>query len=157
MIIGVMTIRPVHSYQQGIEKYWTKADTLDFYVPTLANIGEQPVYKQELYAYGQPSDDLDVFGYQEAWADYRYKRSYVSGDMRSNAPNGSLDAWHYADDYDSTPTLSDKWIEESPNLIDRTLAVTSQISDQFIVDIYFNLIATRPLPAYSIPGLIDHH
>lgn len=157
MIIGVMTIRPVHSYQQGIDKYWTKRDTLDFYVPTLANIGEQPVLKQEIYAYGSVSDDTDVFGYQEAWADYRYRRSFVSGDMRSNSPNGSLDAWHYADDYASTPTLSDEWIEESPNLIDRTLAVQSDLSDQFIVDIYFNLIATRPLPAYSIPGLIDHH
>lgn len=157
MIIGVLCIRPVHSYQQGIDRYWSKRDTLDFYIPQLANIGEQPVYKKELYAYGSDEQMNSVFGYNEAWADYRYRRSYVSGDMRSNSPNGSLDAWHYADDYNSTPTLSDSWIEESPALIDRTLAVSSELADQFICDIYFDLTAVRPLPAYSIPGLIDHY
>ena len=157
MIIGVCCVRPVHSYQQGLERYWFKRDTLDFYVPTLANIGEQPVYVKELYYNPLDESPDDVFGYQEAWADYRYRRSYVSGDMRSNAPNGSLDAWHYADYYGIKPTLSDAWIEESPALIDRTLAVESNLADQFICDIYFNLSGVRPLPAYSIPGLIDHH
>lgn len=156
LIIGVLTVRPVHSYQQGIERFWFKKDTLDFYVPTLANIGEQPVYKKELYAYDSEENEK-VFGYNEAWADYRFRKNYVTGDMRSNAPNGSLDAWHYADDYASAPTLSDEWIEESPALIDRTLAVNSAIADQFICNIWFNFKATRPLPAYSIPGLIDHH
>ena len=162
MIIGVLCVRPVHSYQQGIDKYWSKTDPLDFYVPQLANIGEQPVFKRELFA-DLPVDQQDsVFGYQEAWADYRYKRSYVSGEMRSNSVDGdgnsnSLDMWHYADDYNAVPVLSDEWIKEDPKLIDRTISVSSDLSDQFIADIYFNLVATRPLPAYSIPGLIDHH
>ena len=154
LVIGVMCIRPTHCYQQGVDRYWKKKDVFDFYNPLLANIGEQPVYTSELY--GGAQNDERVFGYQEAWADYRYSRSYVSGEMHSNIDN-TLDIYHYADDYDTTPTLSAGWLKEDVSLIDRTLAVKSAVSDQFLIDIYCDLSMIRPMPAYSIPGLIDHH
>lgn len=152
LIMGFMCIRPTHTYQQGIDRFWKKKDVMDFYNPYLANIGEQPVYTYEIYA---DSDEETVFGYQEAWADYRWKRSYVSGEMFSASPN-SRDIYHYADFYSEAPTLSGSWIEEDPNLIDRTLAVDSDVADQFKVDIFVDLRSPRPLPAHSTPGLIDH-
>ena len=154
-IIGVMVARYDHTYQQGLERFWSRRDRFDFYWPVFANIGEQAILNKEIYATGQDSDS-EVFGYQEAWADYRYKPSRVSGEMRSNAKT-PLDSWHLADDYDALPTLSDSWIREEPNNVNRVLAVTSEVSNQLFCDLYIQNRTTRPMPVYSIPGLIDHY
>lgn len=154
-IIGVMVARYDHTYQQGLERFWSRRDRFDFYWPVFANIGEQAILNKEIYATGQDSDS-EVFGYQEAWADYRHKPSRVSGEMRSNAKT-PLDSWHLADDYDALPTLSDSWIREEPNNVNRVLAVTSEVSNQLFCDLFVQNRTTRPMPVYSIPGLIDHH
>ncbi|ALS03455.1 VP1 [Gokushovirus WZ-2015a] len=154
-IIGVMCARYDHTYQQGLERMWSRKDKFDYYWPVFANIGEQGIKNKEIYAQGTAQDD-QIFGYQEAWADYRYKPNRVTGEMRS-AYKQSLDVWHLADDYAKLPSLSSEWIVEDKTNIDRVLAVTSQISNQFFADIYVKNYCTRPLPMYSIPGLIDHH
>ena len=154
-IIGLACIRTEHTYQQGIERFWSRKKMLDYYFPTLANLGEQAILNKEIYAQGNTKDE-EAFGYQEAWAEYRYKPSRVSGAMRSNYQT-TLDAWHYADKYTQQPILSSEWIDETSANIDRTLAVQSATEDQFIADFYFACEATRPMPLYSIPGLIDHH
>lgn len=154
-IIGVMVARYNHTYQQGIERFWSRKDMFDYYWPVFANIGEQAVLNKEIYAQGNAQDN-EVFGYQEAWADYRYKPSRVSGEMRSAAPQ-SLDVWHLGDDYDALPSLSDQWIREDLATVNRVLAVSSDVSNQLFCDIYVQNRATRPMPLYSIPGLIDHH
>lgn len=154
-IIGVMVARYDHTYQQGLDRMWSRKDRFDYYWPVFANIGEQAVKNKEIYAQGNDEDD-EVFGYQEAWADYRYKPNRVTGEMRS-AYAQSLDVWHLADDYAQRPSLSDSWIREDKTNIDRVLAVTSSVSNQFFADIYVQNRATRPMPLYSIPGLIDHH
>ncbi len=154
-IIGVMVARYDHTYQQGIERHWSRKTRFDYYWPVFANIGEQAVLNKEIYAQGNAKDN-EVFGYQEAWSDYRYKPNRVTGEMRS-VYDKSLDVWHLADDYTSLPSLSDSWIREDKNTIDRVLAVTSAVSNQFFADIYVQNRATRPMPMYSIPGLIDHH
>jgi hypothetical protein len=154
-ILGVMCVRYDHTYQQGLERFWSRKDRFDYYWPVFANIGEQAVRNKEIYAQGNAEDD-EVFGYQEAWADYRYKPNRVTGEMRS-AYAQSLDVWHLADDYSTRPCLSDSWIREDKANIDRVLAVQSSVSNQFFADIYVQNRATRPMPIYSIPGLIDHH
>jgi hypothetical protein len=154
-VIGVMVARYDHTYQQGLERFWSRKDRLDYYFPVFANIGEQPILNKEIYAQGTAQDD-EVFGYQEAWADYRYKPSRVAGEMRSKAPT-SLDVWHLADEYTTLPKLSDAWIREDKTNVDRVLAVTSSVSNQMFADLYIQCKATRPMPVYSIPGLIDHH
>lgn len=154
-IIGVMVARYDHTYQQGLDRMWSRKDRFDYYWPVFANIGEQAVKNKEIYAQGNNEDD-EVFGYQEAWADYRYKPNRVTGEMRS-AYAQSLDVWHLADDYAQRPSLSESWIREDKTNIDRVLAVTSEVSNQFFADIYIQNRATRPMPLYSIPGLIDHH
>ena len=154
-IIGVMVARYDHTYQQGLDRLWSRKDRFDYYWPVFANIGEQAVKNKEIYAQGNAEDD-EVFGYQEAWADYRYKPNRVTGEMRSSYTQ-SLDVWHLADDYAQRPSLSDSWIREDKTNIDRVLAVQSSVSNQFFADIYVQNRATRPMPVYSIPGLIDHH
>lgn len=154
-IIGVMVARYDHTYQQGLDRLWSRKDRFDYYWPVFANIGEQAVKNKEIYAQGNKEDD-EVFGYQEAWADYRYKPNRVTGEMRS-AYTQSLDVWHLADDYAQRPSLSDSWIREDKSNIDRVLAVQSSVSNQFFADIYVQNRATRPMPMYSVPGLIDHH
>ncbi len=154
-ILGVMVARYDHTYQQGLDRMWSRKDRFDYYWPVFANIGEQAVKNKEIYAQGTVKDD-EVFGYQEAWADYRYKPNRVTGEMRS-AYTQSLDVWHLADDYERLPSLSDSWIREDKSNIDRVLAVTSANSNQFFADIYIQNRATRPMPLYSVPGLIDHH
>lgn len=154
-VIGVMVARYDHTYQQGLERFWSRRDRLDYYFPVFANIGEQPILNKEIYAQGTAQDN-EVFGYQEAWADYRYKPSRVVGEMRSKAPT-SLDVWHLADEYTTLPKLSDAWIREDKTNVDRVLAVTSSVSNQMFADLYIQCKATRPMPVYSIPGLIDHH
>ena len=154
-ILGVMCARYDHTYQQGLERFWSRKDRFDYYWPVFANIGEQAVKNKEIYAQGNAEDD-EVFGYNEAWADYRYKPNRVTGEMRS-AYAQSLDVWHLADDYSSRPSLSDSWIREDKANIDRVLAVQSSVSNQFFADIFVQNRATRPMPVYSVPGLIDHH
>lgn len=150
-IIGLAVVRVEHSYQQGLATKWTRGGRFTYYDPRLAALGEQPVYNREIYAQGTPEDD-EIFGYQEAWADYRYKPSYVTGEMRSNYQT-SLDAWHYADDYNALPRLSAEWIQEGTQNIDRTIAVTSAKSHQFLCDFYFTEDWYREMPIYSIPGI----
>lgn len=154
-VIGVMVARYPHTYQQGLERMWSRKTRFDYYWPVFANIGEQAILNKEIYAQGTAADD-EVFGYQEAWADYRYKPSRVSGEMRSNAQT-SLDIWHLADDYSSLPALSDSWIREDSATVDRVLAVSERVSNQFFADIYVRNRCTRCMPLYSVPGLIDHH
>lgn len=149
MILGC--IRVDHSYQQGLSRMWSRKSRFDFYHPMLANLGEMAVLNKEIYCQGTEEDD-DVFGYQEAWADYRYHPNIVTGEMRSQYAQ-SLDAWHYADYYEELPTLSSTWIQEGEENIDRTLAVQSENSHQFICDFFFDQTWTRPMPIYSIPGL----
>ena len=154
-LFGLCCVRTDHTYQQGINKKWLRQSRFDYYWPALANIGEQPVMLHELY-YDGASDADQIFGYQEAWASYRYSPSYVTGAFRSNV-TGSLDSWHYADYYNSRPYLSDAWVQETSANIDRTLAVQSSLEDQFLGDFYFKSKWTRPMPVYSVPGLVDHH
>jgi hypothetical protein len=156
-IIGVACVRTDHTYQQGIERMWSRKGRFDFYWPTLAHISEQAVLVKEIYATGSDHDN-DAFGYQEAWADYRYKPNRVSGAFRSNIDD-SLDSWHYADFYtggNNRFTLNADWLQETYVNVDRTLAVTSFLEDQFIADFYFDLECVRPMPLYSVPGLVDH-
>lgn len=155
LIIGVMVARYDHTYQQGLNRLWSRKDKFDFYWPVFANIGEQAIKNKEIFAQGTDKDN-EVFGYQEAWAEYRYKPNMVTGEMRSSYAQ-SLDVWHLADDYSALPSLSDSWIREDKANIDRVLAVTSAVSNQFFADIYVKNYCTRPMPMYSVPGLIDHH
>lgn len=153
ILMGLMVIRTDETYQQGIERFWTRKNRFDFYYPALANIGEQPIYNKEIYAQGNATDE-EVFGYQEAWADYRYKPNRVSGLFRSNA-QGTLDSWHYANNFRSLPTLSSAFIDEPERNVERTIAVQNE--PQFIADLKMDGTYTRPMPLYSIPGLIDHN
>ncbi len=154
-IIGVMVARYNHTYQQGLERFWSRKSRFDYYWPVFANLGEMAILNKEIYAQGNEKDN-EVFGYQEAWADYRYKPSRCTGEMRSQAAQ-SLDVWHLGDDYSSLPTLSADWIQEDANVIDRVIAVSQQNANQLWADIYVKNKCTRPMPLYSIPGLIDHH
>ncbi|ALS03447.1 VP1 [Gokushovirus WZ-2015a] len=154
-VIGVMVARYDHTYQQGLERFWSRKDRFDYYWPVFANIGEQAVLNKEIYAQGSTVDN-EVFGYQEAWADYRYKPNRVSGEMRSQYAQ-SLDIWHLGDDYSSLPHLSDSWIREDSATVDRVIAVSQEKSNQLFADIFVQNRCTRPMPMYSIPGLIDHH
>uniref|UniRef100_A0AAU8AV93 Major capsid protein n=1 Tax=Dulem virus 112 TaxID=3145589 RepID=A0AAU8AV93_9VIRU len=154
-VIGVMVARYDHTYQQGIERFWSRKTRFDYYWPVLANIGEQAVLNKEIYAQGTDEDN-EVFGYQEAWGDYRYKPNHVTGEMRSQYAQ-SLDVWHLGDDYTKLPSLSSEWIVEDKTNVDRVLAVTSTKANQLFADLYVKNQTTRPMPMYSIPGLVDHH
>lgn len=148
-VIGVCCVRHNHSYQQGLERFWSRTDRLDYYVPQFANLGEQPVKKKEIMLTGDATDE-ETFGYQEAWADYRMKPNRVSGKMRSNA-EGTLDFWHYADNYSKVPTLSQEWMAEGKTEIARTLIVQNE--PQFFGAIRVANKTTRRMPLYSVPGL----
>lgn len=150
-ILILAVTRVEHSYQQGLSRMWTRTDRYSYYHPMLANLGEMAVLNQEIYAQGT-AEDQEVFGYQEAWADYRYSPSFVTGYMRSTAAQ-TLDAWHYADKYEALPMLSSDWIKEGTENIDRTLAVQSEISHQFLANFWFDETWIRPMPVYSVPGL----
>ena len=157
IIFGLAMVRTMHTYQQGINKKFSRKTREDYYDPVFANLGEQPILNKEIYAQGTAVDD-EVFGYQEAWAEYRYEPNQVTGEFRSNvAPNGGLSIWHYADYYTSLPTLGEDFIKETSVNIDRTLTVQSTVADQFIANFSFQEIDVRPMPAHSIPGLVDHH
>lgn len=151
VIIGLISVRADLTYQQGLERMWHRRTRYDYYWPALSHLGEQAVTNLEIYAQGTAADD-DVFGYQERYAEYRYKKSTLSGLMRSSAA-GSLDAWHMAQDFGSLPLLNEAFIEEDPP-VDRVIAVPSE--PQFICDTYFDLRCARPMPTYGTPGLMDH-
>lgn len=154
-VIGVAVVRYKHTYCQGLDRMWMRHDFLDFYQPTFANLGNQPVYKAEIYAESFMDDKDEIFGYQEAWADYRYGKDICTSEMRPNVAN-SLASWHLADNYASAPFLSSEWIDEDLTNVDRVLAVEHTNANQIFGDFYFNIEHTRPMPMYSIPGLIDH-
>lgn len=164
MIIGLAVVRYDHSYQQGLRRYWTKKSKFDFYWPVFANLGNVGVKNSEIFAQGTDvlnpdtgkAYDDEIFGYQEYGYDYRYHPSLVTGEMNSNFEQ-ALDMWHLADHYESLPHLSDEWLREDKNNLDRALAVTSSVSNQLFGNFYFKSVMTRPMPLYSIPGLIDHH
>ena len=151
VIIGLVSVRADLNYQQGLNRMFSRRTRWDFYWPALAHIGEQAVLNKEIYTQGTEQDEA-VFGYQERFAEYRYKPSVITGEMRSNFAQ-SLDTWHLAQDFESLPALNSAFIEENPP-IDRVIAVPS--SPHFIFDSYFQLRCARPMPVYGVPGLIDH-
>lgn len=148
-VIGVCCIRNDNSYQQGIEKLWSRSEKYDFYWPEFAHLGEQAVLNKEIYAQGNEQDEK-AFGYQEAYSEYRMTPNRVCGKFRSNAEQ-TLDSWHYADNYNKLPTLSQEWLATDKSVIDRTIAVQNQ--PQFIMDVLVENDAVRPMPIYSTPGL----
>ena len=150
-IIGLCNVRADLTYQQGLERLWSRSTKYDFYWPALQALGEQSVLNKEIYTQGTPDDDL-TFGYQERWAEMRYKNSIITGEFRSNAAQ-SLDPWHLSEDFGSLPVLGDTFITSKPP-IDRVIAVTGE--PQFIMDTYFQVKSVRPMPTYSVPGYIDH-
>lgn len=154
-IYGLMVVRYDHTYSQGAEYDWFIDNLYDIYWPVFSNISEQPVRTRELYWPAAGNGVNPVFGYQEAWASYRYKNNRVAGEMRPLVTNG-LYSWSFADAYTLQPTLSDTWVREDKANVDRTLAVTSSVSNQFWSDFYVKATVTRPMPLYSIPGLVDH-
>lgn len=150
-VIGLVCLRADITYQQGLNRLWSRRQLFDFYWPTLAHLGEQVVYNKEIYAQGT-ADDNGVFGYQERYAEYRYKPSMITGKLRSTDPQ-SLDVWHLAQKFDSLPKLNRDFIEENPP-IRRVIAVQNE--PQFFADFWFDLKTSRPMPVYSVPGLVDH-
>lgn len=159
ILMGLCVVRYDHSYSQGLPRWLTRKHYTDFYNPMFANLGEMPIYKAEIYA-GSGTYSVDnpinkpdsTFGYQEAWADYRYCPSRVSAEMRPGVPN-SLAFWHLGDYYETEPTISEEWLFEDKSNVDRALAVTSAVSMQFFADIAWTIRATRCMPMYSVPGL----
>lgn len=157
-ILGLCAVRYNHSYQQGLHRMWSRQTRFDFYWPVFANLGEQPILNKEIYvnyalnASDEDNENEQVFGYQEAWSGYRYIPNRVSSEMRSDSDK-TLDSWVLTDDYAELPKLSNEWIMENPETVNRILATSNKIADQFFVDIYLKIEATRPLPVYSIPGL----
>jgi hypothetical protein len=152
-IIGLVNVRADLTYQQGLHKMWSRSTRYDFYFPVFAMLGEQAVLNQEIYATGTDATDNAVFGYQERWAEYRYKPSQITGLFRSTSA-GTLDVWHLAQRFLSLPTLNATFIEETPP-VSRILA-TASTGKEFLFDAFFDISSVRPLPAYSVPGLIDH-
>lgn len=151
-VIGLVNVRADLTYQQGLNRLWSRRTRYDYYWPALSHLGEMAVLSKELYYAGVPADDDKAFGYNEAWADYRYKPSQITGQFRSNAA-GTLDPWHYSQNFATRPVLSDEFIQDNPP-IKRTIAVQSE--PEFLLDAYFNYRCARPMPLYGVPGLIDH-
>ncbi|ALS03742.1 VP1 [Gokushovirus WZ-2015a] len=150
-VIGLVCLRADITYQQGLNRMWSRRQLFDFYWPTLAHLGEQVVYNREIYTQGT-ADDNGVFGYQERYAEYRYKPSMITGKLRSTDAQ-TLDIWHLAQKFDTLPKLNQDFIEENPP-INRVIAVQNE--PQFFADFWFDLKTSRPMPVYSVPGLVDH-
>jgi len=151
IIIGLVSVRADLTYQEGMNRMWSRQTRYDFYWPALNALGEQPVYNKEIFAQGTEEDD-GVFGYQERYAEYRYKPSVITGKLRSNATT-PLDYWHLAQDFGNLPVLGQEFIEENPP-VQRVIAV--QDEPEFVFDGYFKMRCARPMPLYGVPGLIDH-
>lgn len=152
IIIGIVSVRADLTYQQGLNRMWSRKTRFDFFWPALAQIGEQAVLQKEIFATGVPVNDDKVFGYQERYAEYRYKPSQITGLFRSTAPQ-SLDAWHLAQKFDTAPVLDSTFISENPP-VDRCIAVPSE--PHFLFDSFIEMKCARPMPVYGVPGLIDH-
>jgi hypothetical protein len=154
VLIGLVSVRADLTYQQGLPRMWSRSTRYDFYFPAFATLGEQAVLNKEIYCTGTATDD-EVFGYQERWAEYRYKPSQITGYFRSTAA-GTLDAWHLAQEFGTLPALNDEFIEDTPP-VDRVVAIGAEADGkQFLFDAFFNVRQARPMPLYSVPGLIDH-
>ena len=153
-VIGLVSFRADLSYQQGLQRMWSRQTRFDFYWPALAHIGEQAVLNKEIYCVGSanPTQDAAVFGYQERYAEYRYKPSLITGKFRSNSTT-PLDSWHLAQNFSSLPGLNSTFIVEDPP-ISRVIAVQNE--PHFLLDGIITNIAARPMPMYGVPGLIDH-
>jgi len=151
ILLGMVSVRADLTYQQGLERMWSRSTRYDFYWPALAHIGEQAVLNKEIWCRGE-STDAATFGYQERYAEYRYKPSRITGKFRSTASD-TLDVWHLSQEFIALPTLSSTFIQEDPP-IDRVIAV--QTEPHFLADAWFDMKCARPMPLYSVPGLIDH-
>lgn len=152
IIIGLANVRADLNYQQGIDRFWSRKSRFDFYWPALAHLGEMAVLVKELWATGNSNIDEKVFGYQERWAEYRYKNSHITGKLRTQA-NSGLDVWHLAQYFENEPKLNASFIQDSPP-VERVLAVQNE--PQILLDAYFDSRDVRPMPVYSVPGLVDH-
>ena len=152
IVMGLVSVRADLTYQKGIPKMFSRSTREDFYFPVFSHLGEQAVLQKEIFASGVPAEDELVFGYQERYAEYRYYPSKITGKLRSSDAE-SLDIWHLSEDFATAPTLSDSFIQSNPP-IDRVVAVTDE--PHFIFDSYINMKCVRPMPTYSVPGLIDH-
>lgn len=157
-LLVLVCVRYDNTFSQGLERFWSRRDILDFYNPVFAHISDQPIYKREIFL-GNAGDDTQnidaVWGYNEPWLEYRLKPSRVSSEMRPEVTN-TLASWHFADDYSTVPTMGEDWITVSKANVDRTLAVTSLVSNQVFGDFFFDCTATLPMPVHSIPGFADH-
>lgn len=151
VIIGLACVTADLNYQQGLNRMWSRRSRFDFYWPALSHIGEQAVLSKEIYCDGTPGDET-VWGYQERYAEYRYKPSVVTGQMRSNYAQ-SLDTWHLAQDFETRPLLNNEFIQENPPF-ERVIAVPTE--PHFILDCFFNMRCARPMPVYGVPGMMDH-
>jgi len=151
IIIGLVSVRADLTYQYGLQRMYSRQTRFDFYWPALAHIGEQAVLNKEIYAQNNEDDEL-VFGYQERWAELRYKQSSITGKMRSN-DGGGLDVWHLAQDFNDLPVLNSSFIEDNPP-VDRVVVTADE--PHFKMDAFFKMTHARPMPVYSVPGMIDH-
>ena len=155
-VIGVMGVRvKTRTYSQGINKMWSHLSRFEFYYPELAHIGEQPIKNKEIFVQNNSNVNNEVFGYQEAFAEYRYLPNIATGLMRPDVDQ-NLAVWNYADSYETLPTLSATWMQEDKTNLDRTLSLGSSLVDQFMIDMIFENKSTRPMPVHSVPELIDH-
>jgi hypothetical protein len=152
-IMGIANVRADLTYQQGLERFWSRRTRFDYYWPSLSHLGEQAVLNKEIFVQGVDASDDAVFGYQERYAEYRYKPSTISGKFRSIVSSGSLDIWHLSQEFGSLPALNAAFMQEDPP-IDRVIAVPAE--PQFLLDTYFKVKSTRPMPVYSVPGMMDH-
>nr|WNN13382.1 MAG: major capsid protein [Microviridae sp.] len=150
-IIGLCNVRADLTYQQGLNRMWSRSTKFDMYWPVFAHLGEQEILNKEIYAQGNTDDDK-VFGYQERYAEYRYRPNVITGKLRSTFAQ-PLDSWHLAQKFDTLPLLNEEFIQDKPP-VDRVIAVQNE--PQFILDCWFNLTCVRPMPLYGVPGLVDH-
>lgn len=151
-VLGLVSIQSDQTYQQGLDRMFTRQTKYDFYWPALSHLGEQAIKKQEIFVSSSETENDETWGFQERYAEYRYKPSRICGQFRSNHPQ-SLDVWHLAQDFTTAPELNAEFIQEDPP-INRVIAVPSE--PHFLADAYFEVKATRPMPVYSVPGMIDH-
>ena len=153
-VLGLLSVRADLTYQQGVNRLWNRSTRFDFYWPALSHIGEQAITNREIYAVGSTNltQDAATFGFQERYAEYRYKPGQICGQFRS-ASAAPLDTWHLAQNFASLPLLNATFIEEIPP-VNRVVAV--QTAPHFIMDGYVELKCARPMPVYSVPGMIDH-
>ena len=151
-VIGLLSVRADLTYQQGLNRMWSRSTRYDFAMPVLSHLGEQAVLRQEIFASGSSESDQAVFGYQERYGEYRYGQSLITGEFRSTYAQ-SLDYWHLAQEFATYPVLGDDFIVENPP-IDRVIAVPSE--PHFLLDSYIECKCTRALPMYGVPGMMDH-